>query len=170
VVDVRHQDPYFTVSEPEFMDYRRDVRSLAALAAYAAVDATLATAEAPERVQVARVSDGFFGVLGVAPALGRTFTREEEAPGGPPVVVISEGLWRRHFGADPRIVGKTALLNDQPRTIVGVMPARSTPARDVAVWSPLRLRPDSLWTAQQHYLTLVGRLARAPPRCGRARR
>jgi len=160
IVEVSHEDPYSSVSEPEFMDYRRDARSFARLAAWAGADANLTGTDEPERIGVARVTDGFFATLGVRPALGRTFTPEEDAPGGPPAVILSDGLWRRRFGADPGIVGRTILLNGTARTVVGVMPrAFQYPAPEAAVWTPLRLNPDSLWTRNNHYLRAIGRLA-----------
>jgi predicted permease len=157
----RHEDPYWSVSEPEFMDYRRDVNAFSRLAAYSGTDANLTgDAGEPERIAVARISDGFFEVLGVRPLIGRTFTPDEEKRGGPPVVMISHGLWQRRFGADSGIAGKKIVINGTPRTVVGVMPPHfDTPSRDVVVWSPLRLNADSLWTRNNHYLQLLGRLA-----------
>ncbi|MEP6691798.1 MAG: ABC transporter permease [Gemmatimonadaceae bacterium] len=160
VVDARHLDPYYSVSEPEFMDYKHEVRAFEQLAANAPADANLSGGDEPERIEAARVSDGFFRILGVPPALGRTFTPEEDTPRSERVIVISDGLWRRHFGADPHIVGKSALINDVPRTIVGVMPPRfDFPGASITVWTPLRLNTDSLWTRNNHYLTMVGKLA-----------
>jgi putative ABC transport system permease protein len=160
IVEVSHKEPYYSVSEPEFMDYRRDARAFERLAAYAPSNASLTGAEEPERVRAARVSDGFFATLGVAPALGRVFTADEDAPGGPPVVMISDGVWRRRFGGDRGIVGRTIRVNGTERTVVGVMPARfGYPTATTAVWVPLRLNADSLWTRNNHYLSLVGRLA-----------
>jgi predicted permease len=157
----RHEDPYWSVSEPEFMDYRRDVKAFTRLAAFSPTDANLTgDVGEPERIAVARVSDQFFEVLGVRPMIGRTFTGDEEKRGGPPVVVISHGLWQRRFGADTAIAGKKIVINGTPRTVVGVMPEHfDTPSRSIVVWSPLRLVPESLWTRNNHYVQLIGRLA-----------
>lgn len=86
-----------------------------------------------------RVGAGFFRVLGVQPALGRGFLDEEDRSGGADVVVLSDGLWRRLFEADPSILGRPILLRGEPHTVVGVMPAgfRSTERADL--WTPLRL-------------------------------
>src|SRR5581483_2328803 len=65
-----------------------------------------------------------FKLLGVPPLLGRTFTEDEGKPGGPPVVLLSEGLWRAAFKADPEITDKTIRVNGKPRAVVGVMPSR----------------------------------------------
>ena len=89
-------------------------------------------------VQEERVSAGFFRVLGVAPFVGREFTREEDRPGGPPLAVLSYRLWHRIFNADPAVVGKSVTLRGEPFTVIGVMPEnfRSDAAADL--WAPLR--------------------------------
>ena len=161
IVDLRHQEPYGNVSEPEFRDYRRDMKSLDRLAAYTGYDANLAGDQEPVRITGARVSDGFFQVLGVAPLLGRTYAPDEEKPaqGPSPVIVLSETLWRTRFGADPKILTREVRLNGIPRRVIGVMPARfGFPEAGTGVWLPLRLNYDSLWTRNNHYLLLVGRL------------
>jgi putative ABC transport system permease protein len=114
----------------------------------------------PERVRVLQVTDDFFATLGTTVLLGRTFTAEEERRGGPPVVVISHGLWMRRFGGDSGAVGKQIVMNDRPRTVVGVLaPGAEFPSDDYSVWSPKRLNYDTLWTRNNHYLTVIGRLA-----------
>lgn len=161
IVDIRHEQPYGNVSEPEFNDYRRDMRSIERLAAYTGTEVNLAGDDEPVRVTGARVSDGFFSVFGIAPLLGRTFAPEEEKPAQvpSPVIVISEGLWRARFGADPKILDREVRLNGIPRRVIGVMPERfGFPERGTGVWLPLRLNYDSLWTRNNHYVLLVGRL------------
>jgi len=76
----------------------------------------------PERVRAAFVTEDVFQVLGVEPVVGRGFTKEEDRPGGPPVVVLSYGLWQRRFGGDPAIVGRDVQVNGSNSTVVGVMP------------------------------------------------
>jgi putative ABC transport system permease protein len=161
LVDFRHQSPYWTVSEPEFKDYRRDMRSLERLAAWTGYDANLAGDQDPVRITGARVSDGFFTVLGIDPLMGRTFAPEEEKPAQvpSPVIVISEGVWRSWFGSDPKILTREVRLNGIPRRVIGVMPGRfGYPEAGTGVWLPLRLNYDSLWTRNNHYLLMVGRL------------
>src|SRR4029079_13050949 len=77
----------------------------------------------PEQAQALMVSRNFFPLLGVEPALGRTFVAEEEKPGGPAVVMLSNGFWRTHFGGQPDAIGKTIVLDGKAHTIVGVLPA-----------------------------------------------
>jgi predicted permease len=165
LVLLEHLEPYQTVSEPEFVDYRRDAKSLEKIAAYVSWWGMLAAngggaGTEPERIRVLDVTDDFFATLGTKVLLGRTFTAEEERRGGPLVVVISHGLWMRRFGGDPAVVGKQIVMNDRPRTVVGVLaPGAEFPSNDYAVWSPRRLNYDTLWTRNNHYLTVIGRLA-----------
>ena len=108
------------------------------------------------------MTDDFFATLGATLLLGRTFTAEEERRGGPPTVVISHGLWMRRFAGDSAAIGKQIVMNDRPRTVVGVLaPGAEFPSDDYSVWSPLRLNYDTLWTRNNHYLTVIGRLAPA---------
>ena len=85
-----------------------------------------------------RVSAGYFRVLGVAPAMGREFTAEEDRAGGPAVAMLSDRLWRSSLNADPAIVGGTILLKGEPHTVVGIMPASFRTDVDADVWTPLR--------------------------------
>jgi putative ABC transport system permease protein len=77
----------------------------------------------PEQSQALMVSGNFFSLLGVEPALGRTFVAEENKPGGPPVVILSNGFWQSHFGGQRDAIGKTLTLDGKAHTIVGVLPA-----------------------------------------------
>ena len=113
LVQLRHEEPLYSVSEPEFFDYRRDAKAFSHLAAWAPTEVSLTGVDEPERVPALRVTDDYFAALGIAPALGRAFTAEEEAPANvpSPVIILSDAFWRSHFGADPRIVGKTVSIN-----------------------------------------------------------
>jgi predicted permease len=161
LVRVQHVEPFPSVSEPEFVDYKREVSALSGLAAYRSVPATLTTAGAePERVRAAQVTEDFFRVLGTRMWLGRAFTAEEDRRGGPGAVVLSHGLWQRRYGADSTLIGRDVVVNGQPRTVVGVLPPEvEFPGTDIALFAPLRLNYDSLWTRNNHYLQLIGRVA-----------
>src|SRR5262245_53259478 len=163
LVRLQHLEPYTTVSEPEFVDYRRDAHSLETIAAYQGSSGMIAadrSGSEPERVRLLVVTDNFFGTLGTTVMLGRTFSAEEERRGGPRVVMISHGLWMRRFGGDSAAIGKEIILNDRPRTVVGVLaPGAEFPSDAYSVWLPKRLDYDSLWTRNNHYLTVIGRLA-----------
>lgn len=111
----------------------------------------------------ARVSEGYFRVLGIRPFIGRGFTPDEDREGGAPVAVLSYGLWSRVFSADPSVIGRSMMLRGEPYTIVGVMPQGFTGGGEADVWTPLhpsakgegggtnygltlRLRPGADWT------------------------
>ena len=101
----------------------------------------------PEEIQAAKTWGGFFELLGVQPALGRTFSREESQRGDA-VAVLSSGFWQRRFGADKNILGKTLSLDGRSFTIIGVMPPEfQFPERETALWLPLA--SDSRWPLWQ---------------------
>ena len=89
-------------------------------------------------VQQQRVGAGFFRVLGVPPIVGREFTADEDVVNGPPAAILSNGLWRGSFNADPSIVGRRLMLRGEPYTIVGVMPDGFSSGQPADLWTPLR--------------------------------
>ena len=91
-----------------------------------------------EYIQQQRVASGFFRVLGVAPRMGREFTRTEDVPGGPALAVLSQEFWQRVFNADPGILGRAIDLKGEPHTVIGIMPAGFRTTAPVDVWTPLR--------------------------------
>ncbi|PYQ01145.1 MAG: ABC transporter permease [Acidobacteria bacterium] len=106
----------------------------------------------PERLLGARVSANLFDVLGVKPALGRTFIAGEDGVGHDDVVLLSHGLWKRRFGGDASIVGRTISLSGTPHTVVGVMsPDFQYPGREFQVWTPLMIDPDELTRKETPY-------------------
>ncbi len=109
-------------------------RSYTQIGAYAngLEDMALSGIGKPEALKVARVSANFLEILGVTPLQGRSFFAEEDKPGAEPVALISAGLWRRRFGGDPSIIGRTITLGGVQQTVVGVLPARFAFPFDVA--------------------------------------
>src|SRR5580693_731871 len=91
----------------------------------------------PVQIESSPVSHDFFRVLGVAPRLGRDFNGSDERVGAPPVVVISDSVWRNQLGADPNIVGRVIRLNGQGHTVIGVMAAGVEFPRGAGLWFPL---------------------------------
>ena len=85
-----------------------------------------------------RVGAGFFRVLGVTPAIGREFTKEEDVPGGPALAILSHALWMSAFGGDPSMLGQTILLRGEPWQVIGIMPEGFRGTADADVWTPLR--------------------------------
>jgi predicted permease len=115
----------------------------------------------PRRLEAAMVGAGFFPALGVEAARGRTLRPEENVPGADRVVMLSDRLWRRSFGADPRIVGGTLRLDGEAYTVAGVMPPSfQFPAREVDVWAPISLiaEDDIPHRRSLRWMHVVGRL------------
>jgi len=99
----------------------------------------------PERLLAARVSANLFSVLGVVPAIGRPFSRQENEIGHENVVLLSDTFWHRRFNADPSIVGRALNLSGTPFTVVGVMgPEFQYPGREFQIWVPLTIDPNEL--------------------------
>jgi putative ABC transport system permease protein len=118
--------PTGPLSYPDLTDYRDRSQTLEYVAGYQGVGTVMAlgAGDEPERVRGTEVMADLFPLLGVRAARGRVFTREEDANGGPPVIVIGDGLWRRRFGSDPSVVGREVRtgLAGRVSTIIGVMP------------------------------------------------
>jgi putative ABC transport system permease protein len=160
VVSFGHKPPQWLTGEREYVEYKREVKSLASLSAFTQSEGTLATAEEPERVALASVTRDFFGTLGVPPLIGRPFAEDEDRVRPATVVIISHSLWQRRFGGDPAIVGQKILFNGLSRTVVGVMPPHfDYPSARTDLWLPMRrFNMDSLQERGNNYLFLVGRL------------
>jgi predicted permease len=112
-----------SISYLNFLDWQRENRSFEALGGFRAESFNLTGIGEPERLSAEMVTASFFPILDVKPILGRVFTESEDQLGGTPVALISEGLWKRKFGASTDAVGKSIRLNGQLYTIVGVIPA-----------------------------------------------
>ena len=98
----------------------------------------------PEQLQGASVTAGFFATLGVRPLIGRTFGAGEDKPSASSLAVLSEGIWRRRFGGRSTVLGQTILVNGDPSTVIGVMPAAfQLPRRETEVWTNLLLHPPT---------------------------
>ena len=148
------------VSAPEFRDYQQLNRSFDELAAMASGSANLGVKGSPQRVQGAGVSPGLFPMLGAKPLLGRTFLPEEAQPGRDHEALLSYGLWRRVFGADPSAVGRTIDIDGVPTTVVGVMPAGFDYPNESEIWEPLSFSPDDLSENSRgsHGMEVLGRI------------
>ena len=127
------------LSPPDFEDWRNQNSVFARLAALNNWGPTLTGTAEPEPLVGAAVSHDMFALLGREPALGRSFQPEEDRPGAPNVVVLSNQLWQRRFGSDRGIVGKSISLNEENYTVVGVMPAgfKFPVIANTELWRPL---------------------------------
>ena len=114
------------------------------MAAFATVTYNLTGDANPERLVAVRVTPAFFAVLGMQPLLGRTLAPSDEGPNTTPVVVVHEGLWRRRFGGDPGLVGRSISLNGVAHTIVGVVMLPDFRLRDAAFWVPASFTAEEL--------------------------
>ena len=138
-----------------FVWYHSQSRAFERLAAYTTGGASVVGEGEPERVAAAYVSADFFRTMGVAPVRGRGFAAEELTEGRNQVAVLSYALWRRRFGADPGLVGRSISLGGAPTVVVGVMPAGFEFPSRTELWRPLVLDPEGL---NNWYLSTVGRL------------
>ena len=109
----------------DYYRFKDESRTLASIAAFQdrGEEMNLAGGDVPERVRGTQVTRDFFQVFGVSAAMGRIFTPDEDQPGGPRSVILMHGFWQRRFGGNPGVIGQTIVLDDSPRTVVGVMPA-----------------------------------------------
>src|SRR5262249_3104428 len=112
----------FWVSPPEFYELQQRNRSFSLVGAYTTSESNLAATDKPIRVTSAIVSTEVFQVLGVPPREGRTFEMSETLPGGEPVVVLSDALWRSSFGANASLLGTSIEVSGVRRRVVGIMP------------------------------------------------
>jgi predicted permease len=136
---------FSNVSLPNFRDLRDQSRSFSGMAAYQWYRMNLSGGAEASRINGMFVSGSYFDLLGLRPLQGRFFRAEEDrVPGREPVLVLGEGCWRRLFAADPRIVGRTVILNGHRFTVVGIAPRgfRGTEfATNVDAWVPLMMYP-----------------------------
>ena len=144
----------------DFVDYRDSgiFDGLASFYDYQDTGFDLSGDGSPVRVSSLRISAGYFEVLRSKPLLGRTFESGDETAA--PLTVLGEGLWRRHFGSAPDILGRQILLDAVPYTVIGVMPRslKGPNGSDTDLWIPLNLQPGGSNSRGNHYLSAVGRL------------
>lgn len=146
------------VSPPDYFDMRDAAPEIDALAAFTQGDAMTLRAAEPRRLAGSTVTPDLFDVLEIRPALGRALLPEDAAPAQPVVALVSDAFARGQFGSPAAAVGQTIVIDDAPRTIVGVMPATvAFPSRDTDVWLPMPAARRQL-SRSAHYLGVIGRL------------
>jgi putative ABC transport system permease protein len=146
------------VSLPEFAALR-DGGTFESVSAVDAVSYNLGTDSGPLRVKGARTSANLFSMLGVRASLGRTFLPDEDHPGMGKVAVISQGLWKRMFGSDPKVLGRALRLDGNPYTVVGVLEPYGEYPDQVEIWTPLDVNPALASREDRSYIA-IARLAR----------
>ncbi len=147
-----------------YRDIRDQSRNLAQSAGYSEDVGVVQGKDGSMSVVTPGATPSVFPTLGVRPLLGRTFTEEEGQSGGPKAVLLSEGLWREAFNADPQIVGRKIRVNAQPRTVVGVMPAwfrfPESMGNDLrkGLWLPIQPNKEMLSERGYHFFHIVAQL------------
>ncbi|BDC51223.1 hypothetical protein F183_A35390 [Bryobacterales bacterium F-183] len=114
--------PYCNLSYPDYLDWKAQTQTLSQLEGFAYGGFAMAGNEGPQMLRGARVSAGFFRLLGVRPVVGRDFVDGEDQPGKPLLVMITAEAWRNKFGGSESVIGRRIVLNDKPNEIVGVLP------------------------------------------------
>ncbi|MEP6472143.1 MAG: ABC transporter permease, partial [Gemmatimonadota bacterium] len=149
----------FSVSPPNFLDYRSQNRTLTELAALNQGHYTLTGQGQPESIEGTSVTGGFFRVAGVEPSLGRSFRDEEMGPTDSHVVLIDHGMWQTRFGGDPAVLDRTLMLDGESYRVIGVMPAGfHYPSAGNELWFPLGFPADVERQRGAHYLDVIGRM------------
>ncbi|HYW10198.1 MAG TPA: ABC transporter permease, partial [Longimicrobium sp.] len=144
----------------DFAAWRRELRSVVDVGAFQNVDRNLFGPDGTAaQVRVAEMTASGFRLARIPPLLGRTLVAADEAPGGPPVVVIGHDVWRTRFASDPRAVGRTLRLGNTVHVVVGVMPQGFAFPVSHALWTPLRANPADYARRAGPALTVFGRLA-----------
>jgi len=151
-------------SEAKFVFWREQSQSFDGVAATSEIGSgvNLSGGNEPEFVSGVRVSADFFRVLGVHPAIGRDFTQDEDSPGGDRVVILTDALWRRRFGGDPALVGKTVAINAKDYAVVGIMPPAFRYGDRLDLLVPMQTNPAS--REEGHNYTVLARIKSAVSR------
>jgi putative ABC transport system permease protein len=144
------QVPQMSISYPNFLDWRQQNKVFERIAAMQFRSLNLTGKDEPERLAGRGVSAEFFDVLGVKPALGRSFAADEDRPGANPVCVISHGLWQRRFAADQNIISKQVTLSGTSYTIIGVLPESYAFGTPTDIFVPIGLRADEMKERGSH--------------------
>lgn len=150
-----------SASPADFTDWRRQSTAFSAMASSDESTVNLTGSGSAERFTQARVSANMFQLLGVRVQIGRAFGPGEDAREAPRVVILSDGLWRNRFGADPQIVGKSITLDGFPTEVIGVAPAAMRYPSSVDMWLTTRFSPKDVSDASRgsRWIDVIGRLA-----------
>jgi putative ABC transport system permease protein len=121
----------------DLRDWRERAHSFGAIAGLQGRSFTISDQGNPERYSGAAIGHELFPMLGIAPQMGRAFNADDDREGGEPVALLSDDLWRRRYGADAGIVGRSIVINSRPHTVIGVMPPRFRFPNNQLLWVPL---------------------------------
>ncbi len=154
------------VAWPNFQDWARLNRAFSGMSGYRDARITLSAGESasyPTMINGRYVTANYFGLMGVAPLLGRTFTPQENVQGGPDVAILSYDFWTAQFGRAPSALGQTIKLNERPFTIVGVMPQGFGAVTRTSVWAPFESNCPKIYFAHREFAWLLYAVARRKP-------
>ncbi|MFI5231420.1 MAG: ABC transporter permease [Gemmatimonadales bacterium] len=146
------------LTPPDFADWQEGNHTFASMAAYQGWGPDLTDAGAPESLNGLAASWNFLSVLGVTPAIGRGFSAADDNENAEKVVILSDGLWRRRFGADPSLLGRSIQLGGEPWTVIGVLPATFHAPGQAEVWRTMRRPATSGCGRGCVVLRAIGRL------------
>ena len=155
--------PYGASAAGMYAEWKEHNQTLADMAIAGSTDYNLSSAgEPPEVVHAGNFSWSMLSLLGVRPALGRSFTADDDKPSADPTVLLSWGLWKRRFGGESAILNKTILLDAVPHSVIGVMPAwfSLSGSRTIQLWTPIyqAKRPALMKMLDEHEFYAIGRL------------
>lgn len=152
-----------SISYPNFEDWKAQNHVFEGIAVYNRASYNFTGVGDAERIQAGQVSADLFKILRVSPAYGRVFTPDEDKPGGPPVVVLSYGLWQRRFGGEIGVLNQPITLNGKSYTVIGIMPANYFYPSRVEIWVPVgQLSDQPSWKQRGNHPGLYG-VARLKP-------
>ena len=132
------------ITAGQYFTYRDESRLFEDIGSYTPARVSVTGLAEPAELSAARVTAGILPLLRIQPTIGRRFTEEDDSPGAPQTIMLSDAYWHRQFGADPGIVGRTLRVNGTPRVIIGVLPPRFVlppvwgPMRDAAIYMPFQ--------------------------------
>jgi len=151
---------HVAVCPADFLDWRERNTVFEDMAAYKSTRYTLTDQGEPERIQGARVSQGFFSILRVQPILGRKFLPREDQLGAPRVAILGHGFWQLRFGADPSILGEQITLDGHGYTVIGVLPANfEYPLlKGSELWTPFSFDKETRTQRGNYWLSVIARM------------
>jgi putative ABC transport system permease protein len=149
----------FPLDGADYLDWQAQNKTFSSMSLYGYPEGRNASgAGEPEVVSVHETQANFFDTLGVAPLMGRAFAKGEDVAGKNRVAILSYGFWKRHFGGDRSVLGKTLQLNDEPYMIIGVMPAWFDFPAATDLWTPFDMNSQRMHERGSHWASAVGRL------------
>jgi predicted permease len=148
------------VSYPDYLDWRKQVKSFESLTAISSDAFTLRIADEPKNIFASQVTASFFSTLGVRPLLGRDFVDADVQTDGPHVAILAYPFWQSDFGGDPAVIGRIVQIDNMPATIVGVLPRdfAFAPSNSSPMWVPIHQTGDLITRRSLRWLSVIGRL------------